>query len=116
MSSANSTGSSEFTRSAILAAAGAWFGFLTGPNVMVAATNSNFLRILPDVLHTNRTNVSFALAVSLWLNAMLVPIGGRMVDRFGLRKVVLPGILIFAATFMGMSQMQVGWHFWRSRF
>jgi MFS family permease len=111
MSSAKSSGSSEFTRSAILAAAGAWFGFLTGPNVMVAATNSNFLRILPEVLHTNRTNISFALAVSLWLNAMLVPIGGRMVDRFGLRKVVLPGILIFAAVFLAMSQMQVGWHF-----
>lgn len=103
--------SSEFTRSSILAAMGAWFGFLTGPNVMVAATNSNFLRILPDILHTSRTSISTALAVSLWLNAIMVPIGGRMIDRFGLRRVVLPGILIFAATFMLMSQMRVGWHF-----
>lgn len=111
MSSADPGKSGEFTKAAILAAMGAWFGFLTGPNVMVAATNSNFLRILPEELHTTRTNISLALAVSLWLNAMLVPIGGRMVDRFGLRKVVLPGILIFAATFMAMSRMQVGWHF-----
>lgn len=102
---------SEFTRPAVLAAIGAWFGFLTGPNVMVAATNSNFLRILPEALHTSRTNISFALAISLWINALLVPIGGRLVDRFGLRTVVLPGILIFAATFAAMSQMRDGWHF-----
>ena len=102
---------SEFTRSAIMAVVGAWFGFLTGPNVMVAATNSNFLRILPDALHTDRTTISTALAISLWLNAILVPIGGRLVDRFGLRTVVLPGIILFAGAFLMMSQMQLPWHF-----
>jgi len=102
---------SEFTRPAVLAAIGAWFGFLTGPNVMVAATNSNLLRVLPEALHTNRTMLSTALAVSLWLNAICVPIGGRMVDRFGLKKVVLPGIVLFSLAYVALSQTNTIWEF-----
>lgn len=102
---------SEFTRPAVLAAVGAWFGFLTGPNVMVAATNSNLLRVLPEALHTSRTMISTALAISLWLNALLVPIGGRLVDRYGLKKVVLPGIVLFSLTYLMLSQIQNAWQF-----
>ncbi|WP_267381422.1 MULTISPECIES: MFS transporter [unclassified Sphingomonas] len=102
---------SEFSRPAVLAAIGAWFGFLTGPNVMLAATNSNFLRVLPDALHTSRTTISTALAVSLWISAILVPIGGRLVDRLGLRRIVLPGIVLFSLVFLLLSQITAGWHF-----
>lgn len=102
---------SEFTRPAVLAALGAWFGFLTGPNVMVAATNSPLLRVLPDALHTNRTTLSTALAVALWLNALFIPIGGRLVDRFGLRRVVLPGIVLFSLVYVLLSQVNTGFEF-----
>ncbi|PZU11008.1 MAG: hypothetical protein DI605_05220 [Sphingomonas sp.] len=78
---------------------------------MVAATNSNFLRILPEALHTNRTMLSTALAVALWLNAICVPIGGRLVDRFGLRKVVLPGIVLFSIAYLLLSQVTNAWEF-----
>lgn len=102
---------SEFTRASVMAAMGAWFGFITGPNAMIAATNSNFIGLLPDALHTSRTAISSAFALSLWLNALFVPIGGRMMDRFGLRAVILPGIVLFALIFFGMSQMVTLWQF-----
>jgi MFS family permease len=102
---------SEFNRASISAALGVWIGFIVGPNAMIAATNSNFLNVLPDALHTSRTNISFVLAMALWLNAAMVPFAGKAMDRFGVRQVILPGILIFALAFFLLSRMGVLWHF-----
>lgn len=102
---------SEFNRASVSAALGVWIGFVVGPNAMIAATNSNFLNVLPDALHTSRTEISFVLALALWLNAALVPFAGKAMDRFGVRRVILPGILVFALAFFLLSRMQVLWHF-----
>lgn len=102
---------SEFNRASISAALGVWIGFIVGPNAMIAATNSNFLNVLPDALQTSRTNISFVLAMALWLNAAMVPFAGKAMDRFGVRQVILPGILIFALAFFLLSRMGVLWHF-----
>ncbi|MEZ5916023.1 MAG: hypothetical protein R3C40_00355 [Parvularculaceae bacterium] len=101
-SEAKSTGrSKEFTRAALFAMVGAWFGFLFGPNAMVSATNSNFLNVLPDALGVSRTAVSGVLATSVWIVAVCVPIAGRQMDRYGIRRIILTGIILLAA------------HFWR---
>jgi MFS family permease len=102
---------SEFTRASVVAAFGAWVGFITGPNAMIAATNSNFMAILPDALGTSRTFISTALAVSLWMNALFVPFGGRLMDRYGVRAVILPGIVLFGGNFLLLSVMRLPWHF-----
>lgn len=102
---------SEFNRASVSAALGVWIGFIVGPNAMIAATNSNFLNVLPDALHTSRTEISFVLALALWMNAALVPFAGKAMDRFGVRHVILPGILVFALAFFLLSRMQVLWHF-----
>ena len=44
---ADAAGRSEFSRASVLAAIGAWFGFLVGPNVVISSTNSNFMAVLP---------------------------------------------------------------------
>ncbi|MGE4432164.1 MAG: MFS transporter [Sphingobium sp.] len=102
---------SEFNRASISAALGVWIGFIVGPNAMIAATNSNFLNVLPDALHTSRTSIAFVFAMALWLNAAMVPFAGKAMDRFGVRQVILPGILIFALAFFLLSRMSVLWHF-----
>lgn len=102
---------SEFNRASISAALGVWVGFMVGPNAMIAATNSNFLNVLPDALHTSRTSISFVLALALWLNAAMVPFAGKAMDRFGVRAIVLPGILLFALAFFLLSRMNLLWHF-----
>lgn len=101
----------EFTRASVMAALGAWIGFIVGPNAMIAATNSNFLNVLPEALHTSRTNISFVLALALWFNASLLPFAGRAMDRFGVRMVILPGALIFALAFSLLSGMAHLWQF-----
>lgn len=102
---------SEFMRASIMAAAGVWIGYLVGPNAMVAATNSNFLAVLPDALNTSSTAVSTALAISLWLVAIAVPIMGRTMDRFGVRAVILPGVLLFGLCYIALGQVQNLWQF-----
>ncbi|MEZ5894765.1 MAG: MFS transporter [Parvularculaceae bacterium] len=111
-SEAKSTGrSKEFTRAALFAMVGAWFGFLFGPNAMVSATNSNFLNVLPDALGVSRTAVSGVLATSVWIVAVCVPIAGRQMDRYGIRRIILTGIILFGCAFLALSQVKVLWHF-----
>lgn len=101
----------ELTAPAVAAAVGAWFGFLTGPNVMVAATNSNFLVVLPHALNVSRAAISGALAVSVWGVAILTPIVGRAMDRVGIRPVILSGIALLGLSFLLLGLMNDFWEF-----
>lgn len=102
---------SEFTRTSVLAAFGAWFGFLVGPNVMIASTNSNFLAVLPEALDVGPGELTTALAVSAWLVALFVPFSGQMMDKYGVRKVIIPGAILMIITFLLLSRMTQLWHF-----
>jgi MFS family permease len=102
---------SEFTRSSVLAAFGAWFGFLVGPNAMIASTNSNFLAVLPGALGVGPGELTTALAISAWMVALFVPISGRMMDRFGVRRVIIPGAILMVVAFLLFSRMTQLWHF-----
>ncbi|MBT0670476.1 MFS transporter [Novosphingobium profundi] len=102
----------EFTSRSAFVVLGVWLAFLTGPNAMVAATNSNFLNVLPGVLGASRTAVSGALAVSVWLVALVIPFTGRLMDRFGVRAVILPALVGFAAIYFLMGTMTQLWHFY----
>lgn len=101
----------EFTRSSVLAAFGAWFGFLVGPNVLIASTNSNFLAVLPEALDVGPGELATALAMCAWLIALCLPVSGRLMDRYGVRKVVIPGAMAMAVAFLLLSRMTELWHF-----
>ena len=60
-------------------------------------TFSVFLRPVADALHIGRSDLAGALAVAGALGALLSPIVGLLLDRFGARLVILVGILLFAA-------------------
>jgi len=106
----SSQGRSEFSRKSVLAAIGCWIGFLLGPNVMIAASNSNFLAAWIEEFGDPEA-ISAALAMAPLTVAIMLPISGKLMDRFGVRAVILPGILVFASAFFLMSQIINVWQF-----
>ena len=102
---------SEFTKASVAVAIGCWLAFLTGPNAMIASTNGNFLNVLPEALGTTRTGVSSALAISVWLVGLVLPITGRLMDRVGIRAVIIPGLIMFAVVHVLLGMMTQLWHF-----
>jgi MFS family permease len=94
----------EVTPASISAAIGAWIGLLVSANAMISATTSNFMKPLSVAFGVNRTTISAALSIAPLLVAFMVPIAGRAMDRFGLRRVLLPGVVLFVLTFMALSQ------------
>jgi MFS family permease len=77
------------------------FGGITGLIVcngpVLAFTFGVFLKPIMADMGWQRGTASFALAVGEFLAAFAVPIYGRMMDRWTIRKVALPGIVAFAA-------------------
>jgi predicted MFS family arabinose efflux permease len=86
---------SEFTPSSIRAAIGAWAGYLTGPNAIVASTASLFIPSFSSAFNLNRTETSGLLLISPLLVVVVAPLTGRAIDRWGVRRILLPGALIF---------------------
>jgi MFS family permease len=90
----------EFTKAGIYAAIAAWIGMAIGPNSMVSASMSLFIKPLTGEFGLSRTEVSALLLISPWTNAIFSPWAGRTMDRWGLRRVLLPGALLFALASM----------------
>ena len=101
----------EVTPRSIAAAVGAWVGLLVSANAMVSATNSNFMKPLADAFGVNRMAISAALSIGPLVVAIAVPLTGRARDRFGLRRVLIPGAVLFALMFLAMSQATTIWHY-----
>jgi len=87
---------SEFTIKSSAAAFAAWAGFVTGPNTMVSSIAGFFMKPLSESFHLNRTEVSAYTLISPLVVAVFVPIAGRAIDRFGIRRVLIPAIIVFA--------------------
>ena len=100
---------SEFTRHAILAVLGCWVGFLLGPNVMIAASQSNFLAEL--LKEFDEGAIGNALAAAPFAVAIMLPICGKLMDKFGVRAVVLPGIIVFGLAFFLLGRFINTWQF-----
>jgi MFS family permease len=71
-------------------------GLLVGNGPVMQFT---FGTMLPAVSHDfgwSRGTVSSAIVVGLWMTGIATPIAGRLVDRFGIRAVALPAIMVFS--------------------
>ena len=99
----------EFTRGGIFAAIAAWIGMAIGPNSMISAPMSLFIKPLTAEFHMSRTAISAILLISPWTNALFSPTAGRMMDRWGLRRVILPGALLFALATMARGLVNSPW-------
>jgi len=58
-----------------------------------------------------RTDISFAVAISLFIFGFGAPLGGMVMDRFGPRRVMLAGLTLITVGLAAMTQMTELWHF-----
>ena len=54
-----------------------------------------FFKPLSQEFHADRAAISFAFALQNLAAALFAPLTGRLIDRFGARKVILPGTALF---------------------
>jgi MFS family permease len=94
----------EFTRASVGAAAAAWMGFFVGPNALLASTQGLFMQPLAAAFGLSRTSISAIMLISPCLVALCVPFAGRAMDRYGLRRVLLPGIALFGIVHLCMGR------------
>jgi MFS family permease len=68
--------------------------FSTGP--LIQFSFGVVIKPVAEALHADRGRVSLALLVALCLSGILTPVVGRLVDRFGVRRIGVPIIALFA--------------------
>ena len=87
--------------------AGAVAGLTVCNGPVLFFTSGVFLKPIAADMHWQRSTVSFALSLATFLSALATPILGRMMDRWGIRAVSLPGLPVFAAS-LGMLALSPG--------
>lgn len=70
-------------------------GLLLGYAPIFVYSFGVFIKSLVKEFHSNRTEISLAFTLANVMISLSSPLVGRLVDRFGARRVILPGTLIF---------------------
>jgi MFS family permease len=81
--------------------AGAVAGLTVCNGPVLLFTSGVFLKPIAADSQWPRSTVSLALSLAAFISALATPILGRMMDRWGIRAVALPGVALFAAS-LGM--------------
>ncbi|HEY6987223.1 MAG TPA: MFS transporter [Bryobacteraceae bacterium] len=76
------------------------FALLVGPVPVVVFSFGVFLRPLAAEFHSNRAATSLALTLHNTIAAFGIALAGRLVDRFGPRKVILPAMILTGLTLL----------------
>ena len=80
----------------LVAGAGLFFCYIP----TVSFTFGLFSEPLSREFNWSRTGISLAFSLSLIAMCVAMPLVGRLVDRFGARKVIVPSVLILGMSFM----------------
>jgi MFS family permease len=70
-------------------------GLLLGYAPIFVFSFGVFVKSLVREFHSNRTQISLAFTLANVMFSVSSPLAGRLVDRLGARRVILPGALIF---------------------
>jgi MFS family permease len=73
------------------------FGISTGPAAFAFGSAGQFIGAFHEEFGWGRTEVSFGLLVLTGMTALSLPFIGRLIDRYGARRVLIPSLLLFAA-------------------
>jgi MFS family permease len=107
----NPRASAEVTRPALLATLACVVGMSAGPTPMVSAVAGLYMKPLAVEFGLSRTGISAILLMSPLAVGLLAPFGGRLIDRFGVRRVLLPAVLAFALANAAMSLVHALWQY-----
>ncbi len=95
----------------IVLASGVGLALHYGP--LIVGTFGIFLKPLSQEFGWSRAQISFAFSLSALGITVTLPLIGRLVDRFGARKVILPAVLLFGVGVLSLSFLSVHlWHFY----
>jgi len=93
--------------------AGSIVGLTLGYSTFVVVAFGLFVRPLSDEFGWSRADISLALTVSSVMIVILGPVVGRLTDRVGARRVLLPSIALFGLAISGFSLLTNSlWHFY----
>src|SRR5215472_7900157 len=84
--------------------------FFSGAPIVVFSFGV-FLKPLSQEFHTGRGAISLAFTIHNFVGAFCAPVIGWLVDRYGARKVVVPGLTLLAA--VSISALAIGSHLWQ---
>ncbi len=73
-----------------------FLGMIFGPGPVLVFALAVFLRPLTQDLHVDRSLISSASLVATTIGLVGGPSVGWLIDRYGARTVMIPGILLFA--------------------
>jgi MFS family permease len=71
------------------------FGLCLGPPVAVFSFGVFFKSLVSD-FHATRAAISFAFTLHNVVSALWMQMAGRLIDRYGPRRIILPSIVIYA--------------------
>lgn len=93
--------------------AAAVVGMIFGYSTLLGVTFGLFIKPLSAEFGWSRTEISFAVTICSVLVIVLSPLLGVLIDRFGVRRVLLPGLFIFGLTVCAISFLTSSlWHFY----
>jgi MFS family permease len=85
---------------------------LGGPPIAVFSFGV-FFKFLVHEFHASRAAISFAFTLYNVFGAVCVPLVGRLIDRFGARKIILPATVLFALILISGRALGTGlWQFY----
>lgn len=100
---------SEFSRASVRAAIAAWMGFFVGPNAVLSSTQGQFMVPMARDFGLSRTMISVVFLISPLGVAVCLPAAGRAMDRWGLRRVLIPGLVCFSLCCMATAFVHSLW-------
>jgi MFS family permease len=95
----------------VVLASGVGLAVHFGP--VIVPTFGVFLKPLSQEFGWNRAQISLAFSLATLGLSVAVPLIGRLVDRFGARRVILPAVLLFGLSLLSLTFLSASlWHFY----
>jgi len=96
--------SSELTPPAVRATIGATIGFIIGPTSIIAPPLGLFMVPVAAEFGLGRAGFPLLMMMTATLVGICSPIAGRLIDKHGVRKVVLPALFLSGLTQLALSR------------